>query len=782
MAGAIKGITIEFNGDTTKLDKALRSIRKESKGVDSDLKAVNRALKFNPHNTELIAQKQTLLKQKISQTEKELKAFKSAEASLKAKGVKETSQEFMEVRRRIIEAESKVKNFNKQLQAINSAKLTSLGGKFKDAGNKATQAGKKLTTSVTLPIMGIGYAAGRATMDFDTQMSKVQAISGATGGQVDALRAKAQEMGRKTKFSATEAGQGLEYMAMAGWDAKSMIDGLPGVMNLAAASGEDLGTTSDIVTDALTAFGLEAKDAGHFADILAAASSNANTNVGLMGETFKYVAPIAGTMGYDAKDVALGIGLMANAGIKGSQAGTSLRAGLLRLGSPTEQTANAMKDLGIDIKDANGNIKPFDELLFDLRGSLGRLDKASQIDFANKLFGKNAASGWLAMLNASDDDVQKLSKALEDCDGSAEEMAATMLDNAGGSLTILKSTAEGAGIAIGETLAPLIKKGAEFAQKLLEKFNNLPKGAQQFIVIGGIIAAAIGPVLALLGFMLTGIGQLILAFTKIPMVMAGVSKAFGWLAANPWVLIITAIAAAALLIWKNWDKVKAKVLGIWMLLHMWAKAKWQAIKNAVVTPIKTAKDKVVSLFQNLKSGIASKADSIETKVSGVFQTIKSKITSPIQKAKDKVKEILDKLTSFFPIHIGKIFSGIEIPKFSLKGKFSAKKGTVPQVGYSWANIHAAGGIFTRPTLLQSRSGAFHEVGEAGAEAILPLGQLWAQMDRMADSIVNGVMMSQQIAGAGAGAPMQINLYAFPNGPQMGSWVVNTYDKYKKQLG
>lgn len=327
--------------------------------------------------------------------------------------------------------------------------------------------------------------------EFEAQMSKVQAISGATGDDLQALTDKAKEMGAKTKFSATESAQALEYMAMAGWKTEDMLNGLEGVMNLAAASGEDLASTSDIVTDALTAFGMSASDSSHFADVLAMASSNANTNVSMMGETFKYVAPVAGALGYTAEDTALAIGLMANSGIKAGNAGTSLRAIMSRLANPTSDVEDAMTALGISLTDNQGNMKSLNELIGDLRTSFAGLSEAEQAQMAATLGGQEAMSGLLAIVNASESDFEKLESAIYSCDGAAEQMAATMSDNLQGQFTILKSSAEGLALelydSIKEPLTGLVRVATEELNKLTTAFQT--EGAAGLVTAGSQIIA-----------------------------------------------------------------------------------------------------------------------------------------------------------------------------------------------------------------------------------------------------------------------------------------------------
>lgn len=334
----------------------------------------------------------------------------------------------------------------------------------------------KIMGAAATGIASLGGAAVKVGSDFESGMSQVQAVSGASGAELEKLKEKAKEMGASTKFSATESAEALNYMAMAGWKTEDMLGGIEGIMNLAAASGEDLATTSDIVTDALTAFGMSASDSTHFADILAAASSNANTNVSMMGETFKYVAPLAGSLGYSAEDTATAIGLMANAGIKGSQAGTSLRSIMTRLAKPTKESQMAMSALGLSITDSTGKMKPLNEIIGDMRKGFAGLTEDEKANYAAMLGGQEAMSGLLAMVNATDADFEKLSGAINNCNGSAAEMAEIMQDNLQGQLTILQSGLEGLGVSLYETMQgtakDVVKEAQGMVQQLQDAFNE----------------------------------------------------------------------------------------------------------------------------------------------------------------------------------------------------------------------------------------------------------------------------------------------------------------------
>lgn len=402
---------------------------------------------------------------------------------------------------RLAKAYDKVKKSQEELARVNAAI-----GKNNEAISKTkTQLAGVVGTAVAL---GAAIYAGpvKKSSEFQAQMSTVQAISNATADEMKQLNALAKEMGATTQFTAVEAGQALEYMAMAGWKTNQMIGGLPGIMNLAAASGEDLASVSDIVTDALTAFGMTADQSGRFADVLAQASSNANTNVAMMGATFQKVAPVAGALGYSVEDMSLGIGLMANASIKAEVAGTSLKTALANMAKPTAQMQKYMTKYGISLTNADGSMKSFREVVDNLRSSLGGLSESEQVAAATAIFGKESFAGMLAIVNASEEDFNKLSDSINNSAGAAERMAAIKLDNLEGDITLLKSATDGLQIALGDALLPTFREGTqritELVTKLTEFINANPELVRQIVkVTGGLLAFKAATLTAKLGFL-----------------------------------------------------------------------------------------------------------------------------------------------------------------------------------------------------------------------------------------------------------------------------------------
>lgn len=444
-------------------------------------------------------------------------------------------------------ARADMKTFSDENATIND--------KLAATGSILSNVGSSMTKWVTVPLAGAGAAVVKTAANFESGMSSVAAISGATGTQLDQLTDKALEMGAKTKFSASEAASAMEYMAMAGWKTEDMLNGIGGIMSLAAASGEDLATTSDIVTDALTAFGLSAQDAGRFSDVLAAASSNANTNVSMLGESFKYVAPVAGSLGYSVEDTAIALGLMANSGIKASQGGTALRASLTRMIKPTDDAAAIMKEYGISLTNTDGSMKSLGDVMSMLREKLGGLSEAQQAQVATTLFGQESMSGMLAIINASEADYNKLTDAIYGSDGAATSMAETMQDNLSGQLTILGSTIEGIAISFGNILLPMIKKVVEGLQGFASWINGLSDSQKEFIANALLMAAAIGPVLLILGKLVTGFlsvknhfSGIMTAFSAGKGIIAALGGSFG-----PILIIIAAVVAAIIALKAAWD-------------------------------------------------------------------------------------------------------------------------------------------------------------------------------------------------------------------------------------
>ncbi len=389
------------------------------------------------------------------------------------------------------------------LEALDKASsvINKVGTTVKGIAGKAWKITMSVIDKATAPIRGIfnllknpilqagavlGITVGlKDTIDtygtFEATMSKVNAVSGATADQMERLTAKAKEMGATTKFTASEAGEAFTYMAMAGWDAEQMLDGISGIMSLSAADGLDLATTSDIVTDALTAFGLQAKDSGHFADVLAKASSSANTNVSMLGESFKYVAPLAGAMHYSVEDVSLALGLMANASVKGSMAGTSLKTALSNMTAPTDSMAAVMDKYGISLTKSNGEMKSLKEVLDTVRTKMGKLNETEKAAAASTLFGKEAMSGMLAIINASEEDYNKLAESIANADGAAQKMSETMLDNMQGSFTLLQSAVDGVKIRLGERLAPYLRQFANWLTSKMPKVEEAVDEVMDFV-------------------------------------------------------------------------------------------------------------------------------------------------------------------------------------------------------------------------------------------------------------------------------------------------------------
>lgn len=493
--------TTKFKADITDFKAAMQEAARYVRLANSEFKEASAGLGKWSDSADGLSAKIKQLNKVLDAEKRQLDVLESEyekvakEQGENSKGAEELKIRINNQRAAIIQTESQLTRYSDKLEEV-SRDSEDMGDSVQDSSDQAKKAadgftvmkgaladlvadGIRMTIDALKDLAKETYNAGA---NFESAMSQVEAVSGATASEVDALTQKAKEMGESTKFSATESAEAFNYMAMAGWKTQDMIDGIGGIMNLAAASGADLATTSDIVTDALTAMGYGAKDAGRLADVMAAASSNANTNVEMMGATFQYAAPIVGALGYSMEDTAVAIGLMANAGIKGDKAGTALRSTLTRLSAPPKECAEAMDALNISITDSNGEMKPFSKVIDELRKKFKNLSNTQQTQYAKALAGQEAMSGLLAIVNAAPEDFDKLTKAVQDSNGAAQDMADTMNDNVAGQMTLLHSKIEGIMIQIFERLAPSIRDAIDEISESLDKvdWDNFADGVGNF--------------------------------------------------------------------------------------------------------------------------------------------------------------------------------------------------------------------------------------------------------------------------------------------------------------
>lgn len=401
-----------------------------------------------------------------------------------------------------------------------------IGGHLQTAGKNLETVGSTLTKAVTVPIVGLGGLIVKTSSSFESAMSRVQAVSGASGGELQKLNKKAQELGATTAWSASEVADGMTEMAKAGWGASDIIDGMSGVLNAASASGEDLAQVSTIVADAITGFGLKAKDASRVADLLTESANAGTIDITDLGESFKYISPIAKTMGFSIEDVTTAISAMSMSGIKGSQAGTSLRTMLTRMVKPTDDVKNAMDELGIKLTNQDGSFKSLNTIMSEMRGKFSGMTDEQKTYYATVLAGQEGMSGLLSILGLTQEEYDKISESMKNCSGVAEDTAKTMLDNFGGQLTILKSSLEGVAIQFGEVLLPYFKNFVAWVQKVVLKLQSMTKEQKEQIVKWAAFAAAIGPTLLVFGKLTSTIGKLMSAFGAVPKVISTVQKDF----------------------------------------------------------------------------------------------------------------------------------------------------------------------------------------------------------------------------------------------------------------
>lgn len=455
-----------LNQDFEQNKSKVRELSAQLKEYEKELKQLNSATNNGANASAEQRSRMQQLRDSIAGCNTQIGTYRAAQTALRSE-INSTNRELSEQQNAFAETSGAASTFGDVLKANLAADF--IRNAIRETINLLRQAAAYC------------YQVGSS---FEAGMSKVAAVSGASVAELEQLTAKAKELGSSTKFTATETAEAMNYMAMAGWKTQDMLNGIDGVLGLAAASGTDLATTSDIVTDALTAFGLKAEDCAHFADVLAAASSNANTNVAMMGETFKYCAPIAGSLGFAAEDVAVNIGLMANSGIKASQAGTAMRTLLTKLSSDLTITSKNFGDMVIKTSNADGSMRGLSEIIADLRAAFSQLSESERATAADSLVGANAMSGFLALMNAGEQDIAKLTNAIENCDGAASAMAKTMQDNVQGAVTKFNSALEGVGVAVYDKfkdgLADAVNIFTEALSEMSSEIDNNGELGQSF--------------------------------------------------------------------------------------------------------------------------------------------------------------------------------------------------------------------------------------------------------------------------------------------------------------
>ena len=671
MASRIKGITVEIGGDTTGLDKALKSVNSSIKTTQSSLRDVNKLLKLDPTNTELLTQKQKLLKDAIGTTKEKLDALKSAQEQAKTQMENGDlgADKYDALQREIIETEQELQKLAQE--AVNSnaalAKIEEVGGKLENVGNTISGVGTKLLP-VTAAVTGLGAAAVKTTSDFDTAMSQVQAtmgvtkdamseVDGQTVNTMDTLRDLAKEMGAKTAFSASECAEALNYLALAGYNTQQMCDTLPTVLNLAAAGDIDLASASDMVTDAMSALGMGTDEATTMVDQMSKTASTTNTSVAQLGEGILTIGATAKSIKGGTAELNTALGILANNGIKGAEGGTHLRNVILSLQNPTDGAAKVMKELGVETYDSEGNMRSLNDILGDLNTSMDGMTSAEKSNIIGTIFNKTDLASVNSLLANTGETWNSLQQGITDSAGAAQQMADTQLDNLSGQITILKSAVEGLAISFGEALMPTIRNIVAKIQSFVDWLNSLNEEQRNTIIKVGALIAALGPFLIIVGKTISTVGSAMKGFSSLAKTIGtlgakmagstgsvtGLASAIGAVAGPVLavVAVIGVLVAAFVTLWNTNEKFRNTMTAIW--------------------------DGIVSKIQEFVSGIKERFDALGIDFSAIAETLKTiwmgfcDLLAPVFEAAFSVIStvlgtVLDVITGILDVFIG-LFTG-----------------------------------------------------------------------------------------------------------------------------
>lgn len=662
MASRIQGITVEIGGDTTKLTTALKGVNSEIRNTQSQLRDVEKLLKLDPGNTELLSQKQRILNEEVQATKEKLEALKTA--SEQANDALEqgtiTQSQYDALQREIIATEQALEDLEEQAEqsAVALQKISATGTKFQEVGGKIESVGKSLLP-MSAAVTGIGVAGLKVATDFEKAMSGVQAITGATGAEFEKLRETAIDLGATTAFSSGEVAEAMTEMAKAGWSTTQIIDGMAGVLDATAASGESLATVSTIAADAITGFGLSAKDSARVADLMTQAANSGTIGVSDLGESYKYVAPLAQSMGLSIEDVTTALSAMSMAGIKGSQAGTSLRTVLANMAKPSDTVATAMGDLGIEIANADGSFKSLDEIMTIMRSSFSGLTDDQKAYYATALAGKEGMSGLISLLNLTQEEYDALSSSMNNCTGVAGETAAVMQDNLQSKVEQLGGALESLAIKLSEYVIPFLTGLVEKITAAVDAFTNMnPIVQKAVLVIGGILAVA-GPILIIIGKLITAVGTIMTVIPKLAGAINAVKTAVlalnTTMLANPIFLIIaaiTALVAAFIYLWNTnedfrqfwidlWENIKEVAIAVWTSIKEFFVSAWEAISNAAQTIWNGIKNFFSALWEGIKTIFTTVLNVISTIVTTYFNIYKTIITTVFNAIKTVITTVLN---------------------------------------------------------------------------------------------------------------------------------------------
>lgn len=657
--GRIKGITIEIGGDTTKLEASLKSVNQEIKGTESKLKDINKLLKMDPGNTELLSQKYKTLQQEIKATKEKLdtlkEASKQADQALKDGTI--SKDQYDALQREIAETEQSLKSLEQEYKnfgSVQAQEIAAAGEKMKEFGGKVESAGKTLTTHVTLPLAAVGAAGVASFAEVDKTMQLTNKTMGNTEEEAQLLNKAMKEAAANSTFGMKDAATATLNFARAGLDAEQAASALAPAMNLAAGEGGDLDTVSAGLVATINGFHGSFEDAGHYADVFAAACNNSALDVDSLSHAMSVAAPIFSSAGYSVNDAALYMGVMANNGIDADKAANSLKTGLARLVSPAKEGAEMMDKLGISVTNSDGTMKDSITIQRELHDAFGKLSESEQIAAASAIFGKNQMAPWLALINTAPEDVGKLNESLETCAGTTDEMAEAMMSGFGGSLEKLKSSIDVLVTSIGEALAPTIQKVAEFIQGLVDKFNALTPAQQETIVKIGLVVAALGPLLIVVGKVISSIGTIMTWAPKIvsgvqsvigigSKLMGGLQALWGVILANPIVLIVAAIAAAVaafIYFWNTSEEFRQFWINLWEAIKSAVQAVVQAIATFFTQTIPEAFNAFVEFFKGLWEGIKSF-------FSGIWEAMKEIVSTAWEGIKNVVQLAIMAIGEFF---------------------------------------------------------------------------------------------------------------------------------------